>query len=294
MITVLDLECTKIVAGNNDRTAFEPVALRELADSLTAHGLAQPITVRPLGEGNSLYEIVAGERRFRASQLNGWTTIPAIVRTMTDEEAAGIMLVENVQRVDLNPMDEARAYQKRQAQFGWSIAEIAKQAKVPATRVRARIALLDLIPEVQILIRGGSLALGYAEAMVDLDANRQSIAMRYFSESRRPTLTEFRALCGELLAAQSQDSLFDFDCFMVAQEVAQPEEATVTKRYPTKKNLPPMKGAVSVGLAFERYIAELMQSGDEELQDAAAVVGTVYDSLIRANLAKPPKDSPLA
>ncbi len=200
--TIMDLDCTKIVAGNNDRKAFDAVALRELADSLEAHGLAQPITVRPIGER---YEIVAGERRFRASQLAGWTTIPAIVREMGDEEAAAIMLIENVQRVDLNAMDEAEAYQKRQAQFGWSVAEIAKHAKVPASRVRARLALLDLVPQVQTLVRGGSMPLGYAEVMVDLDANRQVLSMRYFSQAKRPTIAEFRAVCGELLAAQSQE-----------------------------------------------------------------------------------------
>ncbi len=92
-----------------------------------------------------------------------------------------------------------------------------------------------------------------------------------------------------------KNSMFDLDSFMQTSEVSTTEIAqTPTNRYPTSKNLPQMKGAVSIGLAFERYIAELVASGDVMLQGAAEIVGSVYDSLLRANLAKPPKESPLS
>lgn len=93
----------QIVPGNNDREEFDAVALRELADSIGQHGLAQPITVRPYGQG---FQIVAGERRWRAVQLLGWETIPALVRPLSDEEASAIMLLENIQRAELNPIAE--------------------------------------------------------------------------------------------------------------------------------------------------------------------------------------------
>jgi hypothetical protein len=122
------VEAALIVPGDNDRQAFEPVALQELADSIAAHGLAQPITVRPIAGG--LYQIVAGERRFRAMQLLGWERVPALVRDLDDRQASAIMLVENLNRVDLNPIDEARAYSKRMTEFSWAVSDIAHFGKL--------------------------------------------------------------------------------------------------------------------------------------------------------------------
>ncbi len=296
-ITIQNLDTANIVPGDNDRRSFDTVELEKLAESLNEHGLAQPITLRPIEGKTERYEIVAGERRFRASQLLGWDSIPAIVRELNDEQAAAIMLVENVLRVDLNPIDEAKAYSKRAQQFGWSAPQIAAQAKVPVSRVRARLALLDLIPEAQVLVQGGSMGLGFADAMVDLDGNRQYLALRYFSQTDRPTLTEFRSLVGELLAAQAQDTMFDVDAFLAMSQATAEDAGSVgdtAKRYPTSDKIPPMQGAVSIGGAFERYIAELMSSPNPDHRAAAEVAGTIYDSLLRANLAKPPKASPLA
>lgn len=288
-LTVTRVPAAQVVAGDNDRTSFDAVALQQLADSIAASGLAQPITVRPIAGG--LYQIVAGERRFRATQLLGWDTVPAMVREMSDEMAADIMFCENIHRVDLNPMDEARAYSKRMQQFGWTTAEVADRAKVSAQRVRNRLTLLELIEDVQLLVKSGQLALGYAEAMTDLDHNRQVIALRYFSEAKRPSLAEFKRLCGELLAEQAQDCLFDVDGFMQASnEQAAQDDQPRTGRFPTSASLPRFAGAVSVGVALERYIALLVQDGHT---DAAEVVGTVYDGMLRTNLAKPPRDSPL-
>jgi ParB/RepB/Spo0J family partition protein len=310
----------KIVAGENDRTAFEPVALAELADDIAANGLAQPITVRPmyrcascghsgpltgnrckacvetLGEDSHWYQIVAGERRFRAiSALLNWPDAPVIIRSMTDKEASAVMLSENLKRVDLNPLDEANAYKKRIDKEGWTIAECAKNANVPAARVKGRLALLLLIPDAQALVRSGNLGVGYAECMGDLDANRQAQALQYFNVARRPNLADFRALCGELLAEQAQDSLFDMDAFMTGQnEQNELEEvARKVKRYPTHDRLPSMARAKTVGAALECYIADLLSSEELDVREAAAVVGTVYDGLMRSGLARPPKESPL-
>ena len=136
-----------IIPGDNDRTVFDSTALQQLAESIRQDGLTQPITVRPVSfcpqcsrreiqpfacscdtELQARYEIVAGERRFRACSLLGMDEIPAIVRTLDDEQAAAIMLLENIQRVDINPIDEARAYQKRM-QLGWSLAKLSEQTK---------------------------------------------------------------------------------------------------------------------------------------------------------------------
>ncbi|WP_395144230.1 ParB/RepB/Spo0J family partition protein, partial [Armatimonas sp.] len=99
---VVQLPITSIVAGSNDRTVFKPEALRGLADSIGQHGLLQPISVRRSGSG---FQLIAGERRFRAVQLLKWTKVPAFVLDASDEDAAALMLAENTARVDLDPMD---------------------------------------------------------------------------------------------------------------------------------------------------------------------------------------------
>ncbi|MCA9831536.1 MAG: ParB/RepB/Spo0J family partition protein [Dehalococcoidia bacterium] len=281
MTAVQELPLTAIVAGNNDRSIFNPAEVTALAESIRQHGLAQPITVRPLPRKGH-YEIVAGDRRFRAHQELGAATIPAIVRRMSDREAADVMLIENIQRVDLNPMDEARAYRKRREQFGASVAEIAAVASVSEGRVRSRLRLCSLIDEAQHLVQSGQLGVGYGEAMADLDRNRQLIALRSLNEAKAPTLAWFRSLCGQLLADQAQERLFNLEEFMRANA-----EGAATgdqpPSFPTAPNLPPMQGKMSVGATLLSYIAELLAGG---MQSEAAVVGTVLDGLLRSNNAR--------
>jgi ParB family chromosome partitioning protein len=283
MTAVQELPLASIVAGCNDRSIFNPTEISALAESIRQHGLAQPITVRPSREGH--YEIVAGERRFRAHQELGVATIPAIVRSMSDREAADLMLIENIQRVDLNPMDEARAYQKRREQFGASVAEIATIASVSEGRVRSRLRLCSLTDEAQQLVQSGQLGIGYGEAMADLDRNRQLIALRSLNEAKAPSLGWFRSLCGQLLADQAQEVMFNLEEFMRANAESfrgrtgdQPGPA-----FPTAPNLPPMQGKMSVGTTLLSYISELLATG---LQSEAAVVGTVLDGLLRSNNAR--------
>lgn len=205
------IEVGKVKAGENDRTVFNPASIAELAESIAQHGLIQPITVRPAGDG---FQIVAGERRYRAVVALDWSTIPAIVRTMTDLEASTIMLLENIQRADIDPIDEAQAYQKRIDQFNLTIPALADLAKVSDSKIRGRLALLKLIPDVQHLVRHGNMPLNFAAEMTVLDKNFQLIALRYFGQTKRPTIAEFRVLCSDLLNKQSQVSMFDMSDFM--------------------------------------------------------------------------------
>ena len=117
--TLTAIPIDSIRRGDNDRQAFDQVALEELSESIRAHGLVQPITIRPMPDGH--YQIVAGERRWRACKLLTWHEIPAIVRDLDDEAASAIMLAENIGRKDLNPIEEANAYHRRMDQFGWSV-----------------------------------------------------------------------------------------------------------------------------------------------------------------------------
>jgi len=214
---ISNIPCSKVQAGNNDRTVFNHAALLELAESIRQHGLAQPITVRAV---NSHYEIVAGERRFRAiSEILHMPEIPAIIRNLSDEQAAAIMLSENTARQDLDPIDEAGAYQKNMTRFAWSIEETAKNAGVSTQRVHARLKLLKLREDLQNLVRNGDLQMGYAQiiAHAELDRNRQLIALRELRENPRPTPSWFRRVVNELKEQQAQAAMFDLELLTVQE-----------------------------------------------------------------------------
>lgn len=278
----------QVVPGDNDREAFESVALRELADSIAQHGLAQPITVRRYGVG---FQIVAGERRWRAVQLLGWATIPALVRDLDDESASAIMLLENIQRAELNPIEEARAYAKRMTQFGWDAEATARAANVPVERVRLRLMLLEVVPEAQQLIRDGQLGVKYAYVMRDLDVNRQRQALRYLNQVDTPRLREFRELCARLLAEQAQAAMFDMAAFMTGVHVARAAAQRSERVIPVATDLPGVRKGHTVSQVLERYIRDLL---DAKLVDAAQVVGTVYRGLLSHGLVKLPQGvSPL-
>ena len=209
-VTIEMIPASQIVAGDNDRKAFGPQALAELAASIDANGLAQPPTVRPLASG--LYEVVAGERRFRAvTTILGWTEVPVIVRSLDDEAAGAIMLAENVARANLNPIEEAVAYQRRMARFGFSQADLAAQVGVPRQTVYRRLQLLKLRPEMIDLVASGQLDQAFATAMVDFDADRQIVAWKALGAGLN--LSEFRAVCARLEGEQAQESMFDPSTF---------------------------------------------------------------------------------
>jgi ParB/RepB/Spo0J family partition protein len=240
-ITMIDR--TIITAGNNDRTVFEPTALRELADSIAQNGLIQPITVRPIADGE-LFQIVAGERRFRAIALLEWDEVPCIVKDMTDEEASAIMLAENVSRADIDPIDEAMAYRSRMALFGWPVAECARQAGVSAIRVQFRLKLLKLRPDVQALVRSGNMPLGYASILsdADLDADRQMIAFARLRDNPSPTPGWFRRLVGELQAQQNQIGLFAAPGPLFGEYIPAKEEALTVLPPSPETHQPPVGG----------------------------------------------------
>lgn len=220
---VTDLPLDLIDAGDNDRTHFE--GLDELADSIRRLGILSPITVRPIDTlAGARYELVCGERRTRASRLAGVATIPAIVKPLSDEEAADLMLAENTGRVDLDVIDEARAYAKRIA-LGATMQEVAAKAGVTWQRVLTRTRLLQLVPELQHLVRLGQLTGTAGLLLADLDANRQRIAL----DAVRSGITNagLASLARRLKADQEQEVLFDAATFLQVEEyVAEAEAAT--------------------------------------------------------------------
>lgn len=149
-------------AAGQPRRHFDETALRELADSIGVKGVLQPILVRPMEGGN--YEIIAGERRWRASQLAGLHEIPAIVREFSDVDSFEAALIENVQRQDLNPVEEAAGYQKLIREFGHTQEMVASLTGKARSHIANLLRLLDLPQDVQALLKEGSLTVGHAKA----------------------------------------------------------------------------------------------------------------------------------
>ncbi|MBQ6148045.1 MAG: ParB/RepB/Spo0J family partition protein [Oscillospiraceae bacterium] len=165
---------------NQPRKDFDDESLQELANSVKEHGVLQPILVRPIDNG---YQIVAGERRWRAARLAGLTSVPVNIREMSDFDAMSIALVENLQREDLNPIEEAEGYRNLANATGWTQEQIAKRVGRSRPAVANALRLLSLPDEVIDLLRTGKLTTGHAKAILSIadDSTRVSVA-RMISE----------------------------------------------------------------------------------------------------------------
>jgi len=148
------------------RREFSDDGLNDLCASIKTRGVLQPILIRPLGNGK--YELVAGERRLRASKLAGLAEIPTLIREMTDQESLAIALIENLQREDLNSVEEALGYQQLQNQFGLSQEELARQVGKSRSAVANSLRLLNLPEKVQKDIQQGSVSAGHGRALMGI------------------------------------------------------------------------------------------------------------------------------
>jgi ParB family chromosome partitioning protein len=158
------------------RREFDAESLEELAHSIRAQGVVQPIVVRPAGEGR--YELIAGERRWRAAQLAGLGEIPALIRDVPDEAAIAMALIENIQRQDLNAMEEAAAFARLVQEFKMTHQEVAEAVGRSRASVSNLLRLLDLNEEVKRWVEEGTLEMGHARALLGLQGQVQTDAAR--------------------------------------------------------------------------------------------------------------------
>jgi len=156
------------------RTRLDEAALAELAASIEASGLLQPVVVRPRDGG---YELIAGERRWRAVQRLGWPTVPAVVKDVDDQTLLTLALVENLQRDDLTPIDEARGYRRLMEEFALSQVDVARAVGRHRATVANLLRLLKLPEEVQALIQEGKLSEGHARALLALEQSEAVVRM---------------------------------------------------------------------------------------------------------------------
>ena len=163
------------------RREFDEAALEELRESIVQHGILQPVSVRDIGGGK--YELIAGERRLRAAKLAGLASVPAVFRTATDAEMAEMALIENLQREDLNPIEEAHAYERLLSEFKLSQEQLARRVARSRSAIANSVRLLRLAKEVQAFIANGVLTMGQARPLLALPtAALQREAAEYIQE----------------------------------------------------------------------------------------------------------------
>jgi ParB family chromosome partitioning protein len=182
------------------RISFDPTALQELADSIHAQGIVQPIVVRPERDGH--YEIIAGERRWRAAQLAGVADVPVLVRDLPDQAVVAVALIENIQREDLNPLEEASALKRLIGEFGMTHQEVANAVGRSRAAVSNLLRLLELAEEVKSLIGARRIEMGHARALLALDPPRQIEAARRVV-AKRLSVRETESLVRRLLEPRS-------------------------------------------------------------------------------------------
>ena len=186
----------EIPIGQIDRNPFQTRSqmnedqLAELAASITANGVVQPVLVRP--QANGRYQLIAGERRWRASELAGKKTIPAILRQVSDEQAMEITIVENLQRADLNPMEQARAFERLSREFHMTQEQMAVRTGKDRATVANFLRLLKLPTSVQVRVEAGELSFGHARALLSFEhaEEMEKTAQRIVSHSLSVRQTE--------------------------------------------------------------------------------------------------------
>ena len=190
-----------LVAGRyQPRTRMDEGALYELAESIKAQGVMQPILVRPLGEGR--FEIIAGERRTRAARLAGLDMVPVLVREVPDQAALAMALIENIQREDLNPLEEAQGIQRLIAEFSFTHEQAAQAVGRSRTAVSNLLRLINLAAPVQAMLLAGDLDMGHARALLALDGAAQ-LQVAQQVHAKRLSVRETERLCGRAAQAAS-------------------------------------------------------------------------------------------
>jgi ParB family transcriptional regulator, chromosome partitioning protein len=210
------------------RVDMRPESLQELADSIKSQGLVQPILVRPLAERNpgesQRYEIIAGERRWRAAQMAGLTEIAAVIRDVPDDAAVAMALIENIQRENLNPLEEARALSRLIDEFGLTHQAAAEAVGRSRAAVSNLLRLMELADEVKELVEQRSIEMGHARALLGLTTRRQQIEVASLVAKKGLSVRDTETLVRKLLApaaATAEEPKVDPDIRRLELELAE-------------------------------------------------------------------------
>ena len=216
------------------RTSMDKNSLAELADSIKTRGVMQPILVRQISGGS--YEIIAGERRWRAAQMAGLREVPALIREVADEAALAMSLIENIQREDLNPLEEAQGIQRLIKEFGMTHQAAARALGSSRSSVSNLLRLLSLPASVQKLMMQGKLDMGHGRALLALPSAGQIEAAKLVA-NKKLSVRETEALVGQMIGSSTTKkySKCDRDLLRLQEEISSRLGAQVTIK-PGKKN----------------------------------------------------------
>ena len=230
------------------REFFDEEALQSLADSIARYGLIQPITVRPLPSG--YYQIIAGERRWRAARLAGLTEVPVRMMEADDRTTAELALVENLQREDLNPIEEAKGYQLLIEEYGFTQEEAAKSVGKSRPAVANALRLLNLTPEVMHLVETGELSAGHARALVSVSEPALQLQAAKEILSKALSVRKVETLAAKVLKksreGEKEDSPEAEDSVDYAKEIS----SELTKLFGRKVMLKDKKGNGKIELEY--------------------------------------------
>lgn len=221
---VLTLRLSEIEPNREQpRKQFDEEALAELSASIGQHGVLQPLLVRPLAIGG--YQLVAGERRWRAARMAGLTEVPVVVREMSEQEAAEMAMIENLQREDLNPMEEARGYQSLMENYGLTQEEAARVVNKSRPAVANALRLLNLPTAVADMVLAGRISAGHARALLAFPTPEQQEAMAIKAEEEQWSVRELEKRAKEAnarkkVSRETSESMFAGDSFYSEVELA--------------------------------------------------------------------------
>ena len=246
------------------RREFDQIALEELANSIKQLGLVQPITLRQLDE--SKFQIIAGERRWRASQLAGLTAIPAYIRTIKDENVMELALVENIQREDLNAIEIALAYEHLQEKSGMTQERVAERVGKSRAAVANYLRLLKLPAQVQMALQKKEIDMGHARALLSLNSPSQQIKLFHEIQKNAFSVRKVEELCQQLNNGEDIQTAKK----KIAAKSKLPEEFNILKKrlsnfFNTKVQMTygaKGKGKISIPFASEEELLHIMEVMD--------------------------------
>ena len=230
------------------REFFDEEALQSLADSIARYGLIQPITVRPLPSG--YYQIIAGERRWRAARLAGLTEVPVRMMEADDRTTAELALVENLQREDLNPIEEAKGYQLLIEEYGFTQEEAAKSVGKSRPAVANALRLLNLAPEVMRLVETGELSAGHARALVSVSEPGLQLQAAKEILSKALSVRKAEALAAKVLKKSREEEKEDAPETEDGVDYAKEVSSELSKLFGRKVLLKDKKGNGKIELEY--------------------------------------------
>ena len=263
--TINEVPIDQIEANpDQPRREFDSVALEELANSIKQLGLVQPITVRQLAEHK--FQIIAGERRWRASQLAGLTAIPAYIRTIKDENVMELALVENIQREDLNAIEIALAYEHLQEKSGLTQEKVAARVGKSRVAVTNYLRLLKLPAQVQMALQKKEIDMGHARALLSLNSPSQQIKLFHEIQKNAFSVRKVEELCQQLNNGEDIQTAKK----KIAAKSKLPEEFNLLKKrlsdfFNTKVQMTygaKGKGKISIPFASEEELLHIMEVMD--------------------------------